>query len=63
MPSSVSVPLTLSATGTSGKTSAISSRLGRFITVSAAAMMKLSAPEMSASSPSRMLCATWLSST
>ena len=57
------VPSTPSATGTPGKTSAISSRLGRFITVSAAAMMKLSAPSTSASSASRTLCATWLSST
>ena len=44
MLSSVSHPLTESATGTSGNTSAISSRLARRITVSAAAMMKLSAP-------------------
>jgi len=49
--------------GASGKTSARNSRDGRFMTVSAAAMMTLWLPVVSASRPRRQAAATSLTST
>jgi hypothetical protein len=49
--------------GTVGKTSAMSSALGRVITVSAAATMQISAPSIGASSASRTAWATSRAST